>query len=107
MPKPQSKETSKQKPVHEIRLGRIKATIWENATEKRDAVQRHRLPTLQGRRRMETDRQFWPRRSAPGGQGGRFGSHVDLRAGRIALVLPLNPPMPVELNGKKPGFPAL
>jgi hypothetical protein len=33
MPKPQSKETSKQKPAHEIRLGRIKATIWENATE--------------------------------------------------------------------------
>jgi hypothetical protein len=24
---------SKQKPVHEIRLGRIKATIWENETE--------------------------------------------------------------------------
>ena len=24
---------SKQKPVHEIRLGRVKATIWENETE--------------------------------------------------------------------------
>ena len=24
---------TKQKPVHEVRLGRIKATIWENETE--------------------------------------------------------------------------
>ncbi len=24
---------SKQKPVHEIRLGRVKATIWQNATD--------------------------------------------------------------------------
>jgi len=29
MPKP----TTKQKPAHEIRLGRIKATIWENETD--------------------------------------------------------------------------
>lgn len=28
-----SKQPSKQKPVHEIRLGRIKATIWENDTD--------------------------------------------------------------------------
>jgi hypothetical protein len=26
-------QPAKQKPVHEIRLGRIKATIWENETE--------------------------------------------------------------------------
>ena len=28
-----AKPTTKQKPAHEIRLGRIKATIWENETE--------------------------------------------------------------------------
>jgi hypothetical protein len=28
-----SKQTTKQKPAHEIRLGRIKATIWENETD--------------------------------------------------------------------------
>jgi hypothetical protein len=28
-----SNQSSKQKPAHEIRLGRIKATIWENETE--------------------------------------------------------------------------
>jgi hypothetical protein len=28
-----SSQSSKQKPAHEIRLGRIKATIWENETE--------------------------------------------------------------------------
>ncbi len=28
-----SKQPSKQKPVHEIRLGRIKATIWESDTD--------------------------------------------------------------------------
>jgi hypothetical protein len=28
-----SKLTTKQKPAHEIRLGRIKATIWENETD--------------------------------------------------------------------------
>jgi hypothetical protein len=34
MPKQQtSNQSSKQKPAHEIRLGRIKATIWENETE--------------------------------------------------------------------------
>jgi hypothetical protein len=27
------KSTAKQKPAHEIRLGRIKATIWENGTD--------------------------------------------------------------------------
>ena len=27
------KQGEKQKPAHEIRLGRIKATIWENETE--------------------------------------------------------------------------
>jgi hypothetical protein len=27
-----AKEKPKQKPVHEIRLGLVKATIWENAT---------------------------------------------------------------------------
>ncbi len=26
----------KQKPAHEIRLGRVKATIWENRTERPD-----------------------------------------------------------------------
>jgi len=36
---------TKQKPVHEIRLGRIKATIWENETEQgmRHNVTVHRL----------------------------------------------------------------
>ena len=33
MPKQTSNQSSKQKPAHEIRLGRIKATIWENETE--------------------------------------------------------------------------
>jgi hypothetical protein len=33
MPKRTSSQTTKQKPVHEIRLGRIKATIWENETD--------------------------------------------------------------------------
>ena len=33
MPKQTSNQPSKQKPAHEIRLGRIKATIWENETE--------------------------------------------------------------------------
>ena len=33
MPKQTSSQPAKQKPVHEIRLGRIKATIWENETE--------------------------------------------------------------------------
>ena len=28
-----SNQSPKQKPAHEIRLGRIKATIWENETE--------------------------------------------------------------------------
>lgn len=28
-----SKSTSKNRPVHEIRLGRIKAAIWENGTD--------------------------------------------------------------------------
>lgn len=28
-----SKSTSKTRPVHEIRLGRIKAAIWENSTD--------------------------------------------------------------------------
>jgi hypothetical protein len=27
------KQEEKQKPAHEIRMGRIKATIWENETE--------------------------------------------------------------------------
>jgi hypothetical protein len=27
------KQESKQKPVHEIRLGRVKAAIWENETD--------------------------------------------------------------------------
>lgn len=31
MPKQQA--TAKQKPVHEIRLGRIKATLWANETD--------------------------------------------------------------------------
>lgn len=30
---PKQKEKSKVKPVHEIRLGRIKAAIWENETQ--------------------------------------------------------------------------
>ncbi len=30
---PRQKEKSKAKPVHEIRLGRIKAAIWENETQ--------------------------------------------------------------------------
>jgi len=36
---------TKQKPAHEIRLGRIKATIWENETEQgmRHNVTVHRL----------------------------------------------------------------
>lgn len=36
---------TKQKPIHEIRLGRIKATIWENETEQgtRYNVTVHRL----------------------------------------------------------------
>ena len=33
MPKQTSNQPAKQKPAHEIRLGRIKATIWENQTE--------------------------------------------------------------------------
>jgi hypothetical protein len=33
MPKQTSNQSSKQKPAHEIRLGRIKATIWENETD--------------------------------------------------------------------------
>ena len=33
MPKQTSNQPTKQKPAHEIRLGRIKATIWENETE--------------------------------------------------------------------------
>ena len=33
MPKQTSNQPPKQKPAHEIRLGRIKATIWENETE--------------------------------------------------------------------------
>jgi hypothetical protein len=28
-----TKQAAKQKPAHEIRLGRIKATIWENETD--------------------------------------------------------------------------
>ncbi len=28
-----SNQSAKQKPAHEIRLGRIKATIWENETD--------------------------------------------------------------------------
>lgn len=28
-----AKKTAKQKPVHEIRLGRIRAAIWENETK--------------------------------------------------------------------------
>ena len=30
---PKQKEKPKVKPVHEIRLGRIKAAIWENETQ--------------------------------------------------------------------------
>lgn len=30
---PKQKETTKVKPVHEIRLGRIKAAIWRNETQ--------------------------------------------------------------------------
>jgi hypothetical protein len=33
MPKQAANQSSKQKPAHEIRLGRIKATIWENETD--------------------------------------------------------------------------
>ena len=33
MPKQTSTQQPKQKPAHEIRQGRIKATIWENETE--------------------------------------------------------------------------
>lgn len=33
MSKQTSNQSPKQKPAHEIRLGRIKATIWENETE--------------------------------------------------------------------------
>jgi hypothetical protein len=33
MPKQANQQSAKQKPAHEIRLGRIKATIWENQTE--------------------------------------------------------------------------
>lgn len=33
MPKETNQQSPKQKPAHEIRLGRIKATIWENETD--------------------------------------------------------------------------
>ena len=33
MAKQTSNQPAKQKPAHEIRLGRIKATIWENQTD--------------------------------------------------------------------------
>ena len=35
-----AKKTEKTRPVHEVRLGRIKATIWENST--RDGI-RHNV----------------------------------------------------------------
>ena len=33
MPNQTSNQSPKQKPAHEIRFGRVKATIWENETE--------------------------------------------------------------------------
>ena len=33
MPKEKEKAKEKVKPVHEVRLGRIKATIWQNETQ--------------------------------------------------------------------------
>ena len=40
-------------------------------------VQRHFVPFVQGRRRMEIDRQFWPRRLAHRRQGRGPGQHLD------------------------------
>ena len=39
-----------QKPVAEVRIGRVKATIWLNGTEEQTAAQRHLLSSLQRRR---------------------------------------------------------
>ena len=58
----------KAQPVHEIRLGAIKATIWENETEvgTRHNVTVFRLFKEGGR--LETNNQFRTRRSPTSGK---------------------------------------
>jgi hypothetical protein len=73
----------KTRPVHEIRLGRIRAALWENSTEKgtRHNVTVTRL--IQGWRTVERLFVLRTRRPAAGHQGARSGSHLDLRASVI------------------------
>ena len=57
------------KPVHEVRLGRIKAAIWENETQNGTLPQRDVVASVQGRRPVEglhaasaaTTCPWWPR----------------------------------------------
>ena len=36
------------KPTHTLRCGNIKATIWQNASEKRSVLRNDLLPAIQG-----------------------------------------------------------
>ena len=53
------------RPVHEIRLGKIKATISHQAGRKRAPVQRSDCPALQVRERLGVEFILWPRQGLP------------------------------------------
>ena len=71
---------AKSKPIHEIRLGRIRAAIWENETKNgsRHNVSFSRL--YKDGDQWKDSTSFGSRRSTAGRQGFRPGTHVDLRA---------------------------
>ena len=68
------------KPVAEVRIGRVKATVWPNETEGRARVQCHLLPSLQRRRGMEEYAELQSQRSVGACESGRSGPLAHLRA---------------------------
>ena len=70
---------TKARPVHELRMGRIRAAIWANETQNGHTSQRHRQSHLQRWRRLEGLVQLRPRRPSVGGEDRGPGSFVDLR----------------------------
>ena len=68
------------KPVAEVRIGRVKATVWPNETEGRARVQCHLLPSLQRRRGMEEYAELQSQRSVGAGESGRSVPLAHLRA---------------------------
>ena len=78
------------KPVHEIRLGRIRAAVWLNDTENgpRYNVQISRL-YKDKQRQVEGLAELRPGRPAARRQGGRPGDGLDVREpGRLRQVTP-------------------